>query len=192
MDFLLRRGQILLLTQILTQNGKDRGGGNGADSMIPSMRSEQTAPNRAGKGWKASLLPPGRIFTRRRSLVRVQQSPPRRSPCSPCAARVFCCFEDFWTVRQRKTKPRLVLPDVALCPLSGCMKLYGFSRCPRASRCRRRSRGCTLLLTRPPRRLPAAPPTAATAPAPAPSPAWGRRSLPAVAPRPCSPPPSPP
>ena len=53
-------------------------------------------------------------------------------------------------------------------------------------------RGCTLLLTRPPRRLPAAPPTAATAPAPAPGPAGGRRSPPAVAPRPCSPPPSPP
>ena len=192
MDFLLRRGQILLLTQILTQNGKDRGGGNGADSMIPSMRSEQTAPNRAGKGWKASLLPPGRIFTRRRSLVRVQQSPPGRSPCSLCAARVFCYFGNFWAVRHRRTKSRLVLPDVALCSLSGCMKLYGFSRCPRASRRRRRSCGCTLRLMHPPRRLPATGPTAVTAPVPAPGPAWGRRSPPAVAPRPCSPPPSPP
>ena len=37
----------------------------------------------------------GNRFTRRRSLVRVQQSPPTKNPCSPCAARVFLCFEGF-------------------------------------------------------------------------------------------------
>ena len=82
------------LTQILTQNGKDRGGGNGVDSTPLSTILEQIVSNQTGKGRKTSLLPPGRIFTRRRSLVRVQQSPPRSPEIVRFQDFFFCIFSN--------------------------------------------------------------------------------------------------
>ena len=131
-------------------------------------------------------------FTRRRSLVRVQQSPPSENPCSSCAARVFLCFGEFLPVRDWRIKSQIVLPDAAEFSLSGCMKLYGFFRCPKGFWRRNPSCGCTLELMCSPRRLSAAGPTAAAAPDPAPGSVSARRSLPPVAPMLRSSPPSPP
>ena len=85
------------LTQILTRNGKDWGGGNGMDSAFPSTIPEQIVSNQAGKGQKAFPFPPGRIFTRRRSLVRVQQSPPK-IPEIPRNFRYFYLFLQLFRV----------------------------------------------------------------------------------------------
>ena len=56
-----------------------------------------------------------------------------KSPCSPCAARVFLCFGKFCPVRDWCTKSHFVLPDAAEFSFSGCMKLYGFFTVPRGS-----------------------------------------------------------
>ena len=61
-------------------------GGHSGSPAEPKVRK------RDGKRWIPTLSAPHRIFTRRRSLVRVQQSPPRENLGITMVPRFFLCL----------------------------------------------------------------------------------------------------